>query len=68
LVNLHPSWKKIGCISIPSKSIQVSCMETWMQVYVYRALYYAPGQIKNTYQIQKRNSWKLTFMHPLPSS
>jgi hypothetical protein len=23
LVNLHPSWKKIGCISIPSKSVQV---------------------------------------------
>jgi hypothetical protein len=23
LVNLHPSWKKIGCISISSKSVQV---------------------------------------------
>jgi hypothetical protein len=23
LANLHPSWKKIGCISIPSKSVQV---------------------------------------------
>jgi hypothetical protein len=61
LANLHPSWKKIGCISIPSKSVQVSCM-----VYTIKKLEFKKLGCKTFFSnLHNRSKWVMGFTSKL---